>query len=112
MGGPHIGECSDLHPREWHLPQNVTTVNVILSLDADITVRVIELGFVQIYDSLEIDNYSERVNKDMLALSGMLKEIFSRQELWDANTNISSIVEDKTLAESLLKTSQAALHTP
>ena len=82
---------------------DVTAVNVIVSLDADIPVRVIDLGFAELSNSLEFDDCGERVNEDMHALSGLLTEIFSRQELWDANTNISSIVEDKTFSRKFIE---------
>ena len=82
---------------------DITAVNVIVSLDANIPVRVIDLGFAELSDSLEVDDCGERVNEDMHALSGLLTEIFSRQELWDANTNISSIVEDKTFSRKFIE---------
>ena len=60
---------------------DVITVNVLVSLDSDILVRVIDLGFVEFSNSLEVDNCGECINEDMHALLGLLMEIFSRQEL-------------------------------
>ena len=47
-----------------------TAVNVLVSLDADIPVRVIDLGFAELSNSLEFYDCGERVNEDMHALWG------------------------------------------